>query len=292
MRLVEQLEHGGEVLSPAVRAAMGLRERENELLRQQAELQATRIRSLVARVRELEAQLRGNSTNSSRPPSSDPPGTVRPQKKKSSRKRGGQKAHPGHQRTLLPPERVDAVVEHRPVACPHRGPCLAGAPAVGTPTRHQTIELPRVRALVTEHRAFTLACPQCRAHTRARLPAEIRAPHFGPRRVAFATVLQGNLLTDLSALAAKAPEGATLVIFHSAVLAYLTAEECQRFATLVRELDAVWISNESPDVLPELAAKLNEHPRLDQFLLCIDGEPVAVTAPHGQSLRWLAEPST
>lgn len=104
-------------------------------------------------------------------------------------------------------------------------------------------------------------------------------------------VFQGDLLTDLPALAAKAPEGTTLVIFHSAVLAYLTAEECQRFAALVRELDAVWISNESPGVLPELAAKLNEPPPPNQFLLCIDGEPLAVTAPHGQSIRWLAEPT-
>ncbi len=105
------------------------------------------------------------------------------------------------------------------------------------------------------------------------------------------TVLPGDLLTDLPALAAKAPEGATLVIFHSAVLAYLTAEECQRFSAVVRELDAVWISNESPDVLPELAAKLKEPPALDQFLLCMDGAPVAVTAPHGQSLHWLGKPS-
>ena len=104
-------------------------------------------------------------------------------------------------------------------------------------------------------------------------------------------VFQGNLLTDLPALVAKAPVGATLVIFHSAVLAYLAAEESQRFAGLVRELDAVWISNESPDVLPELAGKLNEPCPPDQFLLCIDGEPVALTAPHGHSIRWLAEPT-
>lgn len=104
-------------------------------------------------------------------------------------------------------------------------------------------------------------------------------------------VLQGNLLTDLPDLAKKAPEGATLVIFHSAVLAYLTAEESQRFVGLVRELDAVWISNESPDVLPELGGKLNEPLPPDQFLLCMDGEPLAVTAPHGQSIRWLTEPS-
>jgi hypothetical protein len=104
-------------------------------------------------------------------------------------------------------------------------------------------------------------------------------------------VHRGDLLTDLPALAAKAPPGVTLVIFHSAVLAYLTVEERQRFAAVVRQLDAVWISNESPEVLPELAARLDEPPPRDRFLLCMDGEPLAVTAPHGQSIRWLGRPS-
>lgn len=171
MDAIQRLEASGEVLSPAVRAV---------------------ILAFEARIRELEAQLRGNSTNSSRPPSSDPPGTVHPRKKKSARKRGGQKGHPGHQRTLLPPERVDAVVGHRPAACQHCGHGLSGARAVGAPTRHQMIELPRVRAQVTEHQGFTLACPSCRGHTRARLPVEIRAHRFGPRLVAFCAVLMSR----------------------------------------------------------------------------------------------------
>jgi transposase len=185
MGIVHELETAGESLSPTVRAALVALETR---VRQLEALEPV-IERLQARIWDLEAQLRSNSTNSSRPPSSDPPGTAHPGKKKSGRKRGGQKGHPGHQRALLPPERIDAVVEHRPAACQRCGHSLAGAPVVGTPTRHQTIELPRVRAHVSEHRAFTLACPHCRAHTRARLPAEVRAHHFGPRLVAFATVL-------------------------------------------------------------------------------------------------------
>ncbi|HEU4451679.1 MAG TPA: DUF2332 domain-containing protein [Longimicrobium sp.] len=100
-------------------------------------------------------------------------------------------------------------------------------------------------------------------------------------------IVQGDLLHELPALAATAPADATLVIFHSAVLAYVGKEDGDRFARLVADLDAVWISNESPSVLPEIAAKLDREPPADRFLLAIDGEPVALTGPHGQSIDWL-----
>jgi hypothetical protein len=104
-------------------------------------------------------------------------------------------------------------------------------------------------------------------------------------------VVKGDLLTDLEALAASAPRDATLVIFHTAVLAYLAPEDRARFVRSVTHLDAVWISNESPRVLPEIAAKLQVKPPEDRFLLAVDGEPVALTGPHGQSIEWLERKS-
>lgn len=102
-----------------------------------------------------------------------------------------------------------------------------------------------------------------------------------------APVARGDLLTDVPALASTAPAGATLVIFHSAVLAYVSPERRERFAALVRDLGAVWVSNESPRVLPAAAAKLREPAPADRFLLAIDGEPAALAGPHGQSIDWL-----
>ena len=65
------------------------------------------ILTLQERVRELEAQLGHNSSNSSRPPSSDPPQTsARPKAPPSGRQRGGQPGHRGACRALLPIERV------------------------------------------------------------------------------------------------------------------------------------------------------------------------------------------
>ena len=178
MSIVEQLEVAGEVLSPAVRTAI--------LAREEIAVQVPR---LEARIRELEVRLGLDSTNSSLPPSSDPPGVRRRGKPPTGRKRGGQKGHPGAHRSLLPPERVDEFVEHRPACCRGCGHCLADASEVGLRGRQQQIELPPIRAHVVEHQLVTLACLVCRHRTRAALPAEVGGRSFGPRLTAFAALL-------------------------------------------------------------------------------------------------------
>lgn len=100
-------------------------------------------------------------------------------------------------------------------------------------------------------------------------------------------VVKGDLLHDLHALAATAPADATLVVFHTAVLAYVAPEDRERFASAVRQLDAVWISNEDPHVFPWIAAKLDAPPPANRTLLAVDGEPVALNGFHGQSIDWL-----
>ena len=177
MSIIEQLEAAGEVLSPAVRAAV-------------QGLEAT-VAVLQERVRELDARLAQNSTNSSKPPSSDPPGVVRPGKKPKGNKRGGQTGHRGHHRALLPAERVQPV-EHVPEACGHCGHTLKDAEE-GRPVHvHQVVELPPVCAEVKEHRMVCLRCPKCSKLTRAPLPAEVGGKHFGPRLTALAGLLVGH----------------------------------------------------------------------------------------------------
>ena len=62
---------------------------------------------LRARVRELEARPGQNSTNSSRPPSADPPDApTRPPEPPTGRTRGAQPGHPAHQRVLVPAEQA------------------------------------------------------------------------------------------------------------------------------------------------------------------------------------------
>ncbi|HEX4063250.1 MAG TPA: DUF2332 domain-containing protein [Streptosporangiaceae bacterium] len=99
-------------------------------------------------------------------------------------------------------------------------------------------------------------------------------------------VRRGDLLIDLPALAAQAPAGATLVVYHSAVLAYVSPGDRQRFAATVAGLGAVWLSNEGPGVLPGVAV-----PAADSvsFALVRDGRDLlALTDSHGAWVRWLA----
>ncbi len=104
-------------------------------------------------------------------------------------------------------------------------------------------------------------------------------------------VIQGDLRTDLRRLAEQAPADATLVVFHTAVLAYLPrAEERAAFARSVAELDAVWIANERPAYIPGLArAHVGDPPNAQAFLLCVDAAPTAWTDPHGSSIVWFKQ---
>jgi transposase len=150
------------------------------------------IEQLQARVQALEARLGQNWRNSSRPPSSDPPGAPpTPPARPRGRRRGGQPGHSPHQRALLPPDQVDAVVAHWPTHC--RGCQAPLTPeAAGEPVRHQVTELPPVRAVVTEHQLQHVRCAGCGLTTGAVLPADVPAGAFGPRLQATVAVLSGR----------------------------------------------------------------------------------------------------
>lgn len=106
-------------------------------------------------------------------------------------------------------------------------------------------------------------------------------------------LVRGDLVDELEATAALAPEGATLVVFHSAVLMYPEPERRRAFVDTVSALDAVWLSNEGANVLPGIAERMP--PAVDatgRFVLARDGEPVALTGFHGQSLERIGAPVT
>jgi hypothetical protein len=98
------------------------------------------------------------------------------------------------------------------------------------------------------------------------------------------TVRRGDMLTDLPALAAEAPTGATLVVYHSSVLFYVGPPERERFAALVGGLRAVWLSSEEPGVVPGTAAPAHDS---HMNVVARDGQPLAYADGHGAWLRWL-----
>lgn len=96
----------------------------------------------------------------------------------------------------------------------------------------------------------------------------------------------GDATDALPAVVAQAPAGATVVVVHSAVLAYLTAEERERHLDLLRRLGVHWVTNEGRRVVPGVGDGVPEESR-PHFVLALDNEPLAVVGPHGQWLHWL-----
>jgi hypothetical protein len=102
-------------------------------------------------------------------------------------------------------------------------------------------------------------------------------------------IVRGDLRHDLAALAAQAPAGATLVVFHTAVLGYVSeAGDRRAFGDAVRGVGARWIACEPPGLV-ELGAAAPPRPAGGgAFLLSLDAEPLGWADPHGAWLRWLA----
>src|SRR6516165_7303291 len=127
------------------------------------------IAELEQRVGDLEARLKLNSTNSSKPPSSDPIGLKRkPPAPPSGRKRGGQPGHPKAFRALVPPEKLHSSTDCKPRSCRGCGHALVGDDP--NPLIHQVAELPKIEPIVDEYRLHRLTCPDCGETTCARLP--------------------------------------------------------------------------------------------------------------------------
>ena len=94
------------------------------------------IADLQAEIHELHSQLNRNSSNSSSPPSVDPPGAPKPViKTPTGRKPGGQPGHPGHHRHRLPPERVNTIVPYVPTICTDCQAPLPAEPGLVIPSR-------------------------------------------------------------------------------------------------------------------------------------------------------------
>lgn len=122
-------------------------------------------------------------------------------------------------------------------------------------------------------------------HRRARLRAAAAIAAADPP-----TLVRGDLADDLPALAARAPAGATLVVFHTSVLYQVPAARRGAFVEAVRGLPGHWIAVEAPDVLTY--SGLPPPPdRAWHNVLALDGRPLAWTRGHGQAMVWFARPA-
>lgn len=121
---------------------------------------------------------------------------------------------------------------------------------------------------------------------RARLHAAVDLAKSEP-----VELVRGDLVAKIEAVVEQAPAGASVIVFHTAVLAYLEADARRDFADIMHRLPVTWLANEARGVVPEVSERLEargaEPTATSDFVLARNGEPIAFTQPHGRALRWL-----
>lgn len=142
-----------------------------------------RVEELTKRVEKLEDQLKKNSSNSSKPPSSDRNSGKKPKTQslrgKSGKKTGGQPGHEGA--TLKPRTNPDETIEHRLEVCPQTGRPLSDADIVGS-IRRQVFDIPEPELIVAEHVYFEYCIPGSKQTVHSPFLKETRAPvQYGAR---------------------------------------------------------------------------------------------------------------
>jgi transposase len=133
------------------------------------------IIELKAENQKLKDHLSKNSRNSSKPPSSDGYNKPNPKSlcKKSGRKTGGQKGHPGS--TLIAVEHPDKIIEHDLFTCLYCGGKLESDTNSDYQAR-QVVDVESVKPVVTEHRALIHPCPACGQRSQGTFPETVTQP--------------------------------------------------------------------------------------------------------------------
>ena len=140
------------------------------------ERQAKEIEYLKARVAELEKRLNKNSSNSSKPPSSD--GLKKPARTGSLRENGkklsgGQKGHKGE--TLKQVTHPDKIVLHVLESCPDCGSSMQNQPVLDK-VKRQVFDIPVPKLEVTEHQGESKYCVCCGKIVVSLFPEAVNSP--------------------------------------------------------------------------------------------------------------------
>jgi transposase len=153
------------------------------------------IIQLKKRIEELERLLGMNSRNSSKPPSSDPPGmTAALPRKLRRKKRGARKGHQPHLRELMPEKFVKDRISLKPQVCTCGGTNIEETDE--EPMRHQIVDIPPIEPQVTEYVQYFFRCKDCSELVYQPLPDDVKRQYFGPGVLAIVAVLTGMLNTS------------------------------------------------------------------------------------------------
>ncbi len=176
---------------------------QRDLIESQAKRYEAIIEKLTARVAELERQIKLDSSNSGKPPSSDglkkKPRTTS-LRGKGKKKSGGQKGHQGQ--TLEQVDHPDHIIEHKPKKCGRCEKPFSADMMVCLLGKRQVFDVPQPKVEVTEHRIYGYKCDCCDAFSKANFPDGINAAtQYGARAQSIAVYLQNYQLLPEDRLA-------------------------------------------------------------------------------------------
>lgn len=158
-----------------------------KLTYEQLEVEVVELRLLVAqlssRIADLESQLKQNSKNSSKPPSSDQKPNILPDQEKKKRA-----FRPGASHKLLPESEVTSRTEKCIDTCPQ---CRAAMKPTGKTIKWQQIELPEIKPLVHQWELHESCCPHCKLIVMSELE-QGESYLLGPRLEAFVNLCLGR----------------------------------------------------------------------------------------------------
>lgn len=128
----------------------------------------------IAELEELlhKSKLHKDSSNSSKPPSSDMGRPKRNQslREKSNRPSGGQKGHLGT--TLKQTDKPDEIIRLESNFCSCCGISLEGVES-NLASKRQVIDIPPITPIVSEYQVYTKECPHCHKENKASYPDEV-----------------------------------------------------------------------------------------------------------------------
>ncbi len=175
---------------------MDAKDRKIERLERLVAEQAATIEKLMRRVDELERKLakaRKDSSNSSKPPSSDivkKPKGKGGGRRKGKRKQGGQKGHPKHERPPFLPDELDGTWDYTLSVCPDCGEKLD--PSDKAPKVVQQVEIIEKPIRIDEHRGLAYWCSACQKIHYAPFPPEVdKGQLLGPQLTILVAYMKG-----------------------------------------------------------------------------------------------------
>jgi len=151
------------------------------------------LREEVRLLHEKVARLGKNSSNSSKPPSSDITKLADQQRRPGERKIGAQQRHPAKNRVMFSPEEVDETLVLDVKDCPECGHMLS-IKADADVLLQQTVELPEKPIQIIEYQRPGCWCAKCKKLHYAVLPTGvIEGQLCGPRLQALIAYLKGGM---------------------------------------------------------------------------------------------------